>query len=367
MNTWIELDLNRLSSNIDNLRHALPVSCQIIFVVKANAYGHGMEQIAGGAWQAGVRWFAVAHISEALELRSILPEAKILIVGAIEPALAQVCVENRLVPVIISLEHAHQISAELSGHADPLECHVKIDTGMGRLGIDWQEAVQALEEIGGLKELALKGICTHFASSDGESREYFDTQCRRFSQVTYKARVQGVEVGFRHASNSGGVIMEPEMDLDGIRPGIMLYGYGRTEGSDRNVNVQPVLQWKANVVQVKRVHAGFPVSYDSTYICPDETLIATIDAGYSDGYPRALSNKGFRIAGGRRVPVAGRVTMNLMTVDLGIGSRVRAGDEVVLIGSEGGEAIWADEIAKWSGTISYEILTGIRAGAIKVM
>lgn len=367
MNTWIELDLHRLSSNIDNLRSVLPESCQIIFVVKANAYGHGMEQVAGCAWRAGVRWFAVAHISEALELRAILPEAKILIVGAIEPGLAQVCVENSLVPVIVSLEHAHEIADELSGHGAPLECHIKIDTGMGRMGIDWQEAVSALEEIGGMKELAPKGICTHFASSDGESREYFDTQCRRFAQVTYKARVQGIDVGFRHASNSGGVIMEPDMDLDGVRPGIMLYGYGKTEGSDRTVNVQPVLQWKANVVQVKRVHAGFPVSYDSTYICPDETLIATIDAGYSDGYPRALSNKGFIIAGGRRVPVAGRVTMNLMTVDLGMDSRVRAGDEVVLIGAEGEESIWADEVAQRIGTISYEILTGIRAGAVKVV
>lgn len=367
MNTWIELDLNRLSSNIDNLSNELSSSCQIIFVVKANAYGHGMEQIADCAWQSGVRWFAVAHIDEALELRALLPEAGILIVGAIEPGLAQVCVENSLVPVIVSLEHAHEIVDELAGCSVPLECHVKIDTGMGRLGIDWQDAVSALEEISGLQGLALKGVCTHFASSDGESREFFDTQRRRFEQAIDKARARGIDVGLRHASNSGGVVLEPEMDLDGIRPGIMLYGYGRTEGSDRSVNVQPVLQWKASVVQVKRVHAGFPVSYDSTYICPDETLIATIDAGYSDGYPRALSNKGYIIAGGKRVPVAGRVTMNLMTVDLGMGSRVRAGDEVVLIGSDGSEAIWADELAELSGTICYEILTGIRAGAVKVV
>lgn len=367
MNTWIELDLSRLSSNIDNLRSALPESCQIIFVVKANAYGHGMEQIAGCAWKAGVSWFAVAHVSEALELRAILPDAIILIVGAIEPALAAVCAENRLVPVVVSLEHARSIAEELSGSAAPLDFHIKIDTGMGRLGVDWQDAVGVLEEISRFKRLALKGICTHFASSDGTSREYFDTQCRRFAQVIYKARKQGIDVGFRHASNSGGVTMDPDMDLDGIRPGIMLYGYGRTEGGDRSVVVRPVLQWKANVVQVKRVHAGFPVSYDSTYICPEETIIGTIDAGYSDGYPRALSNRGYVIAGGRRVPVAGRVTMNLMTVDLGIDSRVRAGDEVVLIGAEGGEEIWADEIAGWCGTISYEILTGIRAGAVKVL
>lgn len=364
MNSWTELDLGKLAGNIARVKAAVSSSSEIIFVVKANAYGHGLKAVAECAWSSGLRWFAVAHFNEANALRAVLPEARILIVGAIDPATASGCAEGGFVPVLVSEEHGLAVSRQLGGRV--LECHAKVDTGMGRLGIAWQDAADVVARLRAEKNLNIAGICTHYASSDGDSRSFFDEQRRRFAGVLQGLCAKGIRPGFRHASNSGAVALEPDSDLDGVRPGIMIYGYGRSAGP-RPVGVEPVLQWKTRVVQVKHVPAGFPVGYDSTFTTPSPTNLATVDVGYSDGYPRALSSRGTVLIGGRRCPVVGRVTMNLITVDAGADSSAGAGDEVVLIGRQGGEQIWADEIAGLCGTISYEILTGIRAGSVKVV
>ena len=220
--------------------------------------------------------------------------------------------------------------------------------------------------LAGESKLAVKGICTHFASSAEDSQEFFSEQCRRFDRVVAEAKDAGIQFEFKHASNSGAASMSPAVDMDGVRPGIMLYGYGVVQNA-RELSVEPILQWKTRVVQVKNVQHGFPVSYGSTYVTGQETCLATVDVGYSDGYPRSLSNCGQVIIGGKRVPVVGAVTMNLVIVDVGSDISVKEGDEVVLIGTQGDEELWADEVAAMSGMIHYDVLTGIRAGRVKVV
>lgn len=365
MSTWIELDLGVLGENLGLLRKTLGDKPEIIFVVKADAYGHGMRAAAQHAWKCGVKWFGVAHIDEALELRRILPDAAILVMSVLEPSNAPAAANNNITSFIVSSEHACSLSRVLASSGRNLTCHIKVDTGMGRLGFAWETAPAQILEAAKQPGLKITGICTHFASSDGSDRIFFDEQVRRFRHVVRECEELELRIPFKHVSNSGAIVLEPSMDLDGVRPGILLYGYGRKTGP-RVIGTKPFLQWKTRLVQVKKAPAGFPVSYDSTFVSKQSTTIGTIDAGYADGYPRLLGNRGYVLAGGRRVPVAGRVTMNLVTVDLGPDSKLAEGDEVVLLGSQGGESIWADEIAGWCSTISYEILTGIKTGDRRV-
>jgi alanine racemase len=367
-NCWVELNLTVLSRNITRLRDALPPATQIIFMVKADAYGHGLAPVARCAWESGIRWFAVAHVADALSLRNLLPEATILLTSAAPPREAAACAAARLKVPLVDRTHAEALAAEAARANCRLSCHAKIDTGMGRLGFLWDSAVADLTTIANLPTLQLEGICTHFASSDDPERTFLETQVNRFLTVLQGCEANGLHLPFRHASNSGAIVSDPRLDLSAVRPGILLYGYGTREHSPgwlgregRFIRTDPFLTWKTRVLQVKRVPAGFAVSYDSTHITTAPTCLATLDAGYSDGYSRRLSNRGQVLIHGRRCPVVGRVTMNLITVDTGADSTVQPGDEAVLLGQQGSEAIWADEIAQWCDTIPYEILTSIRA------
>lgn len=367
-NCWVELDLKILSGNIARLRAALPAATQIIFVVKADAYGHGVTPVARCAWESGVRWFAVAHVADALSLRRLLPEATIVLTSAAPPHEAATCAAARLKVPLVDRTHAEALAREAARAGCRLDCHAKIDTGMGRLGFLWDTAVANLTQIATLPALQLEGICTHFASSDDPNRTFLETQVERFLTVLQGCEANGLHLPFRHASNSGAIVSDPRLDLSAVRPGILLYGYGTHEHSPgwigrqgRFIRAEPFLTWKTRVLQVKHVPAGFAVSYDSTHVTKKPTCIATLDAGYSDGYSRRLSNCGQVLIHGRRCPVAGRVTMNLIAVDAGTDSTVKPGDEAVLLGRQGSEAIWADELAQWCDTIPYEILTSIRA------
>jgi len=282
--TWVELDLAQLQANLAALRNVLKNNTKVIFVVKANAYGHGLVPVAQTAWAAGVRWFAVAHIDEVAALRRELPEANILVLGVLQADAAAAAAELRAIPVLVSHRQATALAGVLPAGAT-LECHVKVDTGMGRLGFAWQTAANELAEI--LKHhpaLRLTGLCTHFASAnpvarfhgDGTQVEIFaDTQLDRFRHVLTGLTHRDIHIPFHHVSNSGGVLCDAAWELEGVRVGILLYGYGRPvpaeeEGTPhpqgRHVPTRPFLQWRTRVIQVKQVPAGFPVSYDSTYI-----------------------------------------------------------------------------------------------------
>jgi alanine racemase len=242
--------------------------------------------------------------------------------------------------------------------ARKLDVHIKIDTGMGRLGVPWDQAAATCERIAQLPGLRVAGICTHLASVELKKPSLGPTQIERFQGITQELARRGLAKLFKHVASSRGIQYHMDWDLDAVRPGIILYGYGAGE-KDMRIRTQPILQWKTRVVQVKAVPAGAAIGYYSTYTTPTPTNIATLSAGYADGYHRALSNKGFVLIRGQRCPVVGRVSMNWITVDVGPQSDAKAGDEAVLIGRQGTEAIWADELARLARTIAYEILTSI--------
>lgn len=364
-NTWIEIDLGTLTANIMSLRRNLSKGTEIVFLVKADAYGHGMETVAKKAWSCGVRWFAVAHIHDALELRDILPKAKIMVVGVLNPTDVPLAVKNGIIPFVTSRKHGMALAEAARKHRLTLRCHAKVDTGMGRLGIAWENAVETISELCGLAGLEITGICSHFASADDADRTFADIQFRRFAIVARGTTELTGRRFFTHMSNSAAILGTRKWDFDAVRPGILLYGYARPtraiqQSRKSGILCKPFLQWKTTVIQVKAVPSGFPVSYNSTYITKRGAIIATVNAGYSDGLPRLLSNRGCMLAGGRRCRIAGRVTMNFTAIDLGPRTNVKEGDEVVIIGKQGNESIWADELAELSGTIPYEILTNIK-------
>ena len=359
-NTWVELDLDVLAGNIRSLRRALPAKTDILFVVKANAYGHGVEPVARHAWAQGIRAFCVAHLEEGAALRAMLPDARILMLGALRPTETGAALHNGITPLFINERHARAIAAEATRLDAVIHGHAKIDTGMGRLGFAWDEAAGQLPELARMSGIEITGMCTHFASAGRGDRTFADVQIERFRTTLEACRRSGFPAGFVHVANSGAIALEPDWDYDGVRTGILLYGYGHAP-ERRGIQTQPILSWKTRLLQIKSVPAGFPIGYDSTYVTPAPTLIGTIDVGYADGYPRAMGNRGAMLIGGRRCPVVGRVCMNFATVDLGPDADVREGATVVLIGTQGDEFIGADDLAAWAGTISYDILTGIRA------
>lgn len=355
---WVEIDLGILKENIRLARQALGSRPDIIFVVKDRAYGHGLAPVVQAASSVGVKWFGVVDLGEALEVREADPDARILLLGRTEAADLPVLRDQGIVPVIVSEEHGLEMSAAARAAGRVIGVHLKIDTGMGRLGVPWEAAADAASRLRSAGGLELQGVCTHFASVEVRKPSLDQEQKVRFDQVCQALLSKGFGSLFRHVSSSRAILYRSSWDLDAVRPGIALYGYGTGE-SNMRFKTRPVLQWKAPVVQVKKVPSGFTVGYYSTYRTTQPTTIVTIAAGYADGYHRALSNKGFVLLGGRRCPVVGRVSMNWITADAGPDAVVQPGDEAVLIGRQGQEAIWADELARLARTIAYELLTSI--------
>lgn len=369
-NTWTELNLDTLSDNIASIKAIVSPGSQIILVVKADAYGHGMVPVAECASRCGVGWFVVTQVDEAVKLRQSLADAEILIMGRVSSQAVDTVMAHRLIPVVVDEEHGKELAAAAEGAAQALRCHVKIDTGMGRLGIPWQLAAEVTEKLAGEDNLQVTGICTHFASSSSPDSSHADLQAQRFSDVIATCTANGFTIPFKHVANSGAFLRKSELDYDGVRSGILPYGYrpesryGKSaqiaEKHHRQIDTKPFLHWKTRVIHLKDLPSGSPVGYDSTYTTATRTRIAILDVGYADGYRRQLSNKGTVLLGGRRVPVAGVVSMNFLAVDLGPDADVSVGDEAVLIGTQGNESLWADELADLCGTISYDMLTGIR-------
>ncbi len=354
----MEVDLGVLESNIRELRGALGGETETIFVVKADAYGHGIRETVRRAYQAGVRWFAVAYADEARVVREVLPEAEVLILGVVMPEDAARLAHMRVTPIVADVEHGLALAAAARAAGTELTVHVKVDTGMGRLGVLWSDAVEAVMRLLDEPGLNVQGLCSHFARVEPMERGPAEKQAQRFFETASALEQAAGRRFFRHLSSSRALLYHHEWDLDGVRPGIMLYGYGTGEEGMR-VHTRPLLEWKTRVIHVKAVPPHFPIGYYGTYRTHRATEIAVLAAGYADGYLRALSNRGTVLIGGRRCPVVGRVSMNWITVDVGPGGGVKRGDEAVLIGRQGAEEVWADELAALCRTIPYEILTEI--------
>jgi alanine racemase len=357
--SWVEVDLGRLRGNAQAIRASLG-GAGLMAVVKSDAYGHGLEAVTASLGRGGVTRFAVAYAAEASAVRAAAPGAElILVLGVADPADVPRMLHDRITPVVVSSEQGRALSEAAVSVGARLGVHVKLDTGMGRLGFVCPAETAQAADLARLPGLEVQGVCTHFAMVEPEKKPTAAKgQAEKFRQAVPVIEAAAGRRLFRHMSSSRAALLLPECDQNAVRVGISLYGYGAAE-KDRRFATVPVLQWKSRVLQVKTVPAGFAVGYYASYKTAAPTDLATISCGYTDGYQRHLGNKGQVLIGGKRRPVVGRVSMNWISADLGPDSGVKAGDEVVLIGEQGGEQIWADELAKHCGTIAYEILTGI--------
>jgi alanine racemase len=358
--TYAEIDLAAIAANVGLARRLAGPGVEVMAVVKADAYGHGAVPVAGTALEAGATWLGVAIPEEAIPLRMAGMTCRILVLGPISPAQADLVAAYRLDQCVCDLAQAEALDRAARAHGRKLSLHLKVDTGMGRVGLRPREVRGVAEKIAGLPSVRLAGLMTHFAESEAEDPAFAREQLARFAEVTHELRGAGIAVPLRHASNSGALLHLPEARLDLVRPGIMLYGYhprGRQQVADPGL--RPALRLRTAISQIQTVTRGESVSYGRTFVAPRDLRVATLPVGYADGVGRLLSNRGQVLIRGRRVALIGRVCMDMVMVDVTDLSDVRLGDEAVLIGRQGAEEISADEVAEAQGTISYEILSRI--------
>ncbi len=354
MNTYAEISLSAVKHNIGEIRKLLAGNVKFMAVVKANAYGHGAVAVSRAAVEAGADFLAVANLKEALEIREAGVVSPILILTESPTSVMDEIVQYDLRQTIYSFSEARALSEEAQKRKKSVRVHVKVDTGMGRVGVPPSEAVAFITKISSLPGIELEGVFTHFAMAEDPQDNFTVEQFQRFQQVISKVK----NVPIRHSANSAAVLYHAETHLDMVRVGLMMYGLYPLGSSRSLINLKPALSFKSRVTYLKKIPAGTPVSYGCTYTTSSETTIATIPVGYADGFSRRLSNRGQVIIRGKRYPVAGRVTMDLTMVNVG-DARIEVGDEVVLIGEQNGQAISADEVAGLEDTISYEVVCGI--------
>lgn len=358
---WAEIDLDALRGNIREIRRITNSRAQVMAVVKADAYGHGAGQVSRAALQSGAAWLGVSLLQEALELRRQGIEAPVLIFGFTPDEDAEEVVSNGISQTVFTREAALALAAAARKLGRQARVHIKIETGMGRIGFPATgETVELIARLARLPNLEIEGIYTHFASADDPGKSYAEQQFMKLQQVLKQLAARGVYIRWRHCANSPAVIELPYTHLDLVRPGIILYGLYPSPAAPRGlIALKPVMSLKARVVLVKEVAAGASIGYGCTYVARAATRIATLPLGYADGYSRLLSNKAEVLVRGRRAPVAGRVCMDQLMVDVGQIPGVKPGDEAVLIGRQGDGEVTADELADHIGTISYEIVARI--------
>ena len=351
------IDLQALAHNFHEAKKRAG-GRKVLAVVKAQAYGHGAVPVARRLLDLGADMLGVALVEEGRELRGAGIEAPVLVMGAVFPEQAEELVRLRLTPAVASLAVARALSGAAQRQGTLAAAHVKIDTGMGRIGLAPEAAADFIAEAARLKGVRIEGLMTHFADADLRDKQFAAGQVDRFEGLIAALEGRGLSVPVRHAANSAALLDYGRALFTMVRPGIMLYGYDPLEGTC-GADLRPVLSLVTRIAFLKRVPAGTPVSYGRTFITGRESLIATVPIGYADGYSRGLSNRGEALVQGKRAPVAGRVCMDMTMLDVTDVPGVREGDETILIGSQGGERITADDVAARTGTISYEVLCAI--------
>jgi alanine racemase len=352
---WAEIDLSALENNLEEIKGRLKPGCEIMAVVKANAYGHGAVTVASALIPAGVTWLGVGDSSEALELRQAGITAPILILGAIIDDEAADVVRENITPSIHSSERARFLNDEAARQNRILDVHLNIDTGMGRLGASPRTVIDLLHEIWNLPNLHVTGLCTHFSSASSPTLHFAREQLRTLNRVIDEAAHLGYHFQIIHAANSAAMLRMEESHFNMVRVGIALYGID-PDGFFRDViSLTPVLSLKTQIVYLKTLSPGTPVGYDRTYTTHRETRVATLPVGYNDGYSYLLSNKAKAIVNGKKVPVIGNVTMDYTMIDVTYAGEVHVGDEVTLIGRSGNAQVTAEDLANLTGTIPYEV------------
>lgn len=365
---WAEVGLGALRHNVGEVRRLVGRDTEIMAVVKANAYGHGLARTARAFLDYGATWLGVARAGEGQELRRAGIEAPILVLGYTPPEQYGIVLENGLRQAVYDLEPARLLSEEAGRRGLAARVHIKVDTGMSRLGFWFDEGIyRRILEVSLLPHMEVEGLFTHFATADEADKSYARRQLALFNELACRLGQEGIDIPYLHAANSAAVIDLPESHFNLVRPGIMLYGFYPSQQVRRErVDLRPALSLKARVGHVKPVPAGTRVSYGCTYTTPAPTVLATVPAGYADGYSRLLSNRAAVLVHGRRAPVVGTVCMDQIIVDVGGIPGVADGDEVVLFGRQGDAVLPVEELAAIIGTINYEVICGLSARVPRV-
>jgi len=360
--TVVEIDLNALKHNYLQVKRLAGKAVKILAIVKADAYGHGAIAISQELERLKVDFFGVALLEEAIELRKARIKTPIVVLGGIYSGQAEKIIEYRLTPAIFDLSLARELNQAASKQKRKAKVHVKIDTGMGRLGILPDESYHFFTQLKKLSHLEVEGIISHLAvasQENDEETEFTREQFTFFHRVIDCCHQLQFDPPYLHLANSGAIIRGNLDKFTLTRPGIMLYGSYPAQTLKKMVRLKPVMNLKSKILQMKRLPKGHNVSYGMTFICPKETLVAIVPIGYADGYNRLLSNCGEVLIRGKRAPVIGVVCMDLTMVDVTDIHGVKAGDEVVLIGKQGKHCITVEEVAEKIGTISYEVMCRI--------
>lgn len=362
---WAEISLDALTCNMHRIAQALSPSTQFCAVVKADAYGHGEAFVCRTLYKNGIRFYAVSTIEEAIRVRRLCPEAEILILGYTPPECAPLLAEKNILQTLVSGEYAAGLS-RFASPGSPVRCHIKLDTGMGRIGVqagNREACLKEIKEMAALPGLSIEGMFTHFAAadeSDADNRAYTDRQEKWLFETAALAETEaGLHLRHIHCMNSAAICYRNTPKSTLARAGIILYGLMPNAALPVPFDLHPVLSLRSRISHIKTVKPGTDISYGRTYRAEKPRRIATVTIGYADGYSRLLSGRGQVLICGVRCPIAGRICMDQLMADITDVPDARIGQIVTLIGRDGEDCITADELAGWYGTIGYEVVCGI--------
>jgi alanine racemase len=356
---WLEVNLAAIRHNLRALRELIGARVKIMAVVKANGYGHGIIELAKTAISNGAEQLGVAMLQEASELRKAGMTCPILVLGGSLPQMAPDIVCNEITQAVSSIEMCKALSQAACSLNRAAYVHIKIDTGMGRLGIDAHKTVEFVKELQRLPGLVISGVFTHLACADEDNDSFSRLQLENFQRALRDLASCGIHTGIVHAANSAAILKYPEAHFDMIRPGLALYGLPPYPAASNRISLRPSLSLKARIVQVKDFPRGSAIGYGRTYTLQKDTVLAVVPVGYADGLPRALSNKGYVVVRANKAPIVGRVCMDQFTIDIGHIPHVEPGEIVTIIGESKKERISARDVADAAGTIQNEVVSSL--------
>ena len=353
------VNLKAIAHNIRTLKQHVGAGVLFMAVVKANAYGHGIIPVAKTAITAGADWLGVALAEEAIELRHAGITQPILVLGSVATKGADQLVKHSISATVTTLESVLAMNKAAEAAGRDIAVHIKVDTGMGRIGLHPRDVLSFAEKVASLKNICIEGIFSHFASADEKDQGYSYRQLDEFKDVLASLESGRIQIPLKHFAGSAATIELPESYFDMVRPGISLYGIYPSNEVDHSIDLQPAMVLKTKIAFLKEMPTGAFISYGRKFVTKQKTMIATLPIGYADGYPRVLSNQGEVLVCGKRAPVVGRVCMDMTMIDVTSIPQAQVGTDVVLFGKQNGAEILVDSIAHKSGTISHEILCGI--------
>jgi alanine racemase len=356
---WIEIDLGKLRRNLQLIRRDLPAATQLMAVVKDDAYGHGALEVARIALEEGAWGFGLSTLEEAMALRQEGLPVPLLLLGERQEPELEWCVAHDLTVCVNEFHTVRALAHTAARFNKRVPVHLKINTGMSRYGVRWDEALPLVEQIFSEKSLLLEGVMTHFSQSDETDKGFANLQLSRFSEILRALEELKVPVKLRHTCNSGGFLDLPHAHLDMVRTGILMYGIFPSQVCRRIPGIEPVMSVKAKIAAIQKLKSGEVVGYGMRYKAQDERRIAVLPIGYGDGFPR-VRNEGYALIHGKRAPLIGGIAMDALMVDITDIPQAQMWDEAVIMGRQGDEEITARDIAKLKNSVTYDVLTGWR-------